>query len=75
MKPAIVNQSPSRSILAAALLALAPFATPAPASMSSGFDRLLDSVVRIDVRELNFEDGARRIDAGIGSGSSCPRTA
>jgi len=36
--------------------------------MSGGFDRLLDSVVRIDVRELNFEDGARRIDASIGSG-------
>jgi serine protease Do len=36
--------------------------------MSGGFDRLLDSVVRIDVSELNFEDGAKRIDAGIGSG-------
>lgn len=68
MKPAIVNQSLSRSILAATFLALAPLATRAPASMSGGFDRLLDSVVRIDVRELNFEDGARRIDAGIGSG-------
>jgi len=36
--------------------------------MSGGFDRLLDSVVRIDVRELNFEEGVRRIDASIGSG-------
>jgi serine protease Do len=36
--------------------------------MSSGFEKLLDSVVRIDVREMNFEDGARRIDASIGSG-------
>jgi serine protease Do len=36
--------------------------------MSGGFDKLLDSVVRIDVSELNFEDGARRIDASIGSG-------
>jgi serine protease Do len=36
--------------------------------MSSGFERLLDSVVRIDVREMNFDDGARRIDASIGSG-------
>jgi len=36
--------------------------------MSGGFNRLLDSVVRIDVRELNFEDGERRIDASIGSG-------
>lgn len=36
--------------------------------MSGGFEKLLDSVVRIDVRELDFEDGARRIDASIGSG-------
>jgi serine protease Do len=36
--------------------------------MSGGFDKLLDSVVRIDVNELNIEDGARRIDASIGSG-------
>jgi serine protease Do len=36
--------------------------------MSGGFDKLLDSVVRIDVSELNIEDGARRIDASIGSG-------
>jgi serine protease Do len=54
--------------LAAALLAGLGFARRADASMSGGFDRLLDSVVRIDVRELNFEDGARRIDASIGSG-------
>jgi serine protease Do len=38
------------------------------ASMSGGFDRLLDSVVRIDVQESNLEDGARRIDSSIGSG-------
>ena len=49
-------------------LALASLATPLRASMSSGFERLLDSVVRIDVREMNFDDGARRIDASIGSG-------
>ncbi len=36
--------------------------------MSGGFERLLDSVVRIDVSEANFEEGARRIDASIGSG-------
>ena len=36
--------------------------------MSGGFDRLLDSVVRIDVSEVNFDEGARRIDASIGSG-------
>jgi serine protease Do len=52
--------------LAAVALVLAPAA--ARASMSGGFDRLLDSVVRIDVRELNFEEGVRRIDASIGSG-------
>ena len=52
--------------MAAVALLLAPVA--ARASMSGGFDRLLDSVVRIDVRELNFEEGVRRIDASIGSG-------
>jgi serine protease Do len=62
-----VNQSFHRSILAAGALLFAA-AAPARASMSGGFDRLLDSVVRIDVRELNFEDGVRRIDASIGSG-------
>ena len=36
--------------------------------MSGGFERLLDSVVRIDVREVNLDEGARRIDASIGSG-------
>ena len=63
-----MNQSLLRSILGACALLAAPFATRAGASMSGGFDRLLDSVVRIDVSELNFEDGARRIDASIGSG-------
>jgi serine protease Do len=68
VKPTIVNQSLLRSILAATALICAPLATPAGASMSSGFDKLLDSVVRIDVSEVNYEDGARRIDASIGSG-------
>jgi serine protease Do len=54
--------------LAAVALALALVAPRLEASMSGGFERLLDSVVRIDVSELNFEDGARRIDASIGSG-------
>jgi len=54
--------------LAAATLSLALLAGTARASMSSGFEKLLDSVVRIDVREMNFDDGARRIDASIGSG-------
>jgi serine protease Do len=38
------------------------------AGMSRGFNQLLDSVVRIDVREIAFEDGARRYSASIGSG-------
>ena len=50
------------------LLFGALFASRATASMSGGFDRLLDSVVRIDVQEFNLEDGARRIDSSIGSG-------
>jgi serine protease Do len=54
--------------LAAAALIFASLAPRAGASMSGGFEKLLDSVVRIDVSELNFEDGARRIDASIGSG-------
>ncbi len=51
-----------------AALALGPWAGPLGASMSGGFERLLDSVVRIDVREVNLDEGARRLDASIGSG-------
>jgi len=36
--------------------------------VSKGFNRLLDAVVRIDVREITFEDGAQRFTGGIGSG-------
>lgn len=36
--------------------------------MNRGFSRLLDAVVRIDVREITFEDGAQRFTGGIGSG-------
>ncbi len=49
----------------AASLALA---APARAAMSRGFNELFDAVVRIDVRERAFEDGARRLSASIGSG-------
>jgi serine protease Do len=38
------------------------------AEMSRGFNELLDAVVRIDVRELTFEAGARRLASSIGSG-------
>jgi serine protease Do len=47
-----------------ALLAL----NTARAGMGRGFNRLLDAVVRIDVREITFEDGAQRFTGGIGSG-------
>jgi serine protease Do len=50
--------------LAVALLA----AVPAAGDVGRGFNRLLDAVVRIDVREAAFEDGARRFERGIGSG-------
>jgi len=36
--------------------------------MSRGFNRLLDAVVRIDVREVAFEAGTRRFTASLGSG-------
>ena len=38
------------------------------ARMSAGFERLLDSVVRIDVRETTFTEGSKHYTAGIGSG-------
>ncbi len=43
-------------------------AGPARAAMSRGFNQLFDAVVRIDVREVAFEDGAKRLSASIGSG-------
>ena len=36
--------------------------------MNRGFNQLLDAVVRIDVREVAFEAGSRRLSASIGSG-------
>jgi serine protease Do len=36
--------------------------------MTKGFNQLLDSVVRIDVRQVTMEEGARHFDASIGSG-------
>ncbi len=52
------------SLVLGAALALAPL----KAAMSKSFNNLLDAVVRIDVREVAFESGARRYDASIGSG-------
>jgi serine protease Do len=47
---------------------LSCFPVAAAAKTSAGFNRLLDAVVRIDVREIAFEDGAKRYSASIGSG-------
>lgn len=62
---------PAPSTLRAGALALAVAllaAAPCTRAVSRGFERLLDAVVRIDVREAAFEDGARRFERGIGSG-------
>lgn len=39
-----------------------------PAQQSEGFRRLLDAVVRIDVREFAYEAGVKRFRSGVGSG-------
>jgi serine protease Do len=44
------------------------FTVSAQAAMTKGFNQLFDAVVRIDVREVAFEDGAKRLSASIGSG-------
>jgi serine protease Do len=54
-------------LLAPCALLLSPPAASA-AGMSRGFNRLLEAVVRIDVREIAFEAGTRRYTASIGSG-------
>lgn len=41
---------------------------PAEGAMKRGFNRLLDAVVRIDVREVEYDSGTRRFSAGVGSG-------
>ncbi len=60
----------ARSISTLATLIFLGFSlvSPAQAAMSRGFNQLLDAVVRIDVREIAFEAGARRYSASIGSG-------
>jgi serine protease Do len=65
-----VKPFPARSTPALAttfFLALL-LALPAFAASSRKFNQLLESVVRIDVREVAFEAGARRYSASIGSG-------
>jgi len=65
-----LNESPAWSIIRAVVGALIvlPAVVSAPAAMSGDFNRLLGAVVRIDVREVTFEAGARRFVAGVGSG-------
>jgi serine protease Do len=65
-----VNPFPARSIFALGAVLALVFSPPVAraAGMNRGFNQLLDAVVRIDVRELAFEAGARRFTAGIGSG-------
>jgi serine protease Do len=53
---------------AIALAVVVAWAVPAPAAVSRGFNRLLEAVVRIDVREVAFADGAKRFSSGVGSG-------
>ena len=46
----------------------AGWVTPASAATSRGFQRMLDAVVKIDVREVAFEAGTKRFASSIGSG-------
>jgi serine protease Do len=66
VKP-FLARSISTLVLTSSLYAALIFPARA-ASMKSGFNQLLDSVVRIDVREIAFEAGAKRYAASIGSG-------
>jgi serine protease Do len=54
------------------LLLLGAFFGPAvslrAAAMSKGFQRVMEAVVRIDVREVAYEAGSRRFTSGVGSG-------
>ncbi len=58
----------STSALATCLLLAISLFAPVQAAPSRKFNQLLESVVRIDVREVAFEAGARRYAASIGSG-------
>src|ERR1700678_4136852 len=80
VKTANVNQSipgstalprrhwPSRSLALGFCIPLLAFLPSAAvgANISRGFNQLLDSVVRIDVREVAFDEGTRRFEASIG---------
>lgn len=70
VKSATVKPFLARSISALVTVVLFTFViVPAVrADMKRGFNQLLESVVRIDVREVAVEAGAKRYTAGIGSG-------
>lgn len=71
MKPATLKEYPPSSItrtIAAWVVAFWVSTLAVEASVSRGFNHLLEAVVRIDVREESFDAGARRFTAGIGSG-------
>jgi len=61
---------PSRSTFALTCLAASVLASGQAAygAVSRGFNRLLQAVVRIDVREQTIEGGSRRYTASLGSG-------
>lgn len=69
-----MNESPTPSIVPAARLFLVWLAVACAlpqalaSGMGRGFNRLLDAVVRIDVREVTFESGSKRFSASVGSG-------
>jgi serine protease Do len=63
-----VKPFPARSIFALFAVLSVAVTSVGAASMSRGFNRLLDAVVRIDVRELEFAGGTRRYSSSIGSG-------
>ena len=66
-----VKPFPARSTLPLRVVLIALLmggAGDARAAMSRGFNRLLESVVSINVRELAFESGARRYTSSLGSG-------
>jgi len=77
VKPAIVKHSipgstahsrPALRRLAGGAFFLLLLPVLPAANISRGFNTLLDSVVRIDVREVAFDQGTRRFEASIGSG-------
>jgi serine protease Do len=66
-----LRHSPSPSIIRTLLAGLLFAAATWPAfaaGMGRSFNRLLDAVVRIDVREITFENGSPGYTGGIGSG-------